>query len=117
MDFTFPQGMDERIVRPKIIPGNAMSSAYFAPPVAFPIPSFRGTLLPTAAVIGPRCRSQSRGAIFSRPVFPMVLDDAGHTHQIEGVSTLSSIIGELAHAADNGESTVLATVVRVTGSS
>src|SRR5438094_552361 len=25
MDFTFPQGMDERIVRPKIIPGNAIS--------------------------------------------------------------------------------------------
>jgi xanthine dehydrogenase accessory factor len=47
----------------------------------------------------------------------MALDGAGRIRQIEGVSTLSSIIGELARAADNRESTVLATVVRVTGSS
>jgi xanthine/CO dehydrogenase XdhC/CoxF family maturation factor len=47
----------------------------------------------------------------------MALDGAGHTRQIEGVSTHSAIIGELENAATAGESTVLATVVRVTGSS
>jgi hypothetical protein len=32
------------------MPGNVMSSAYRALPVAFPIPSLRATLLPTAGM-------------------------------------------------------------------
>lgn len=47
----------------------------------------------------------------------MALDGAGHTRQIEGVTTHRSIIEALGQAADAGDSTVLATVVRVTGSS
>src|SRR5687768_7811665 len=34
------------------MPGKVMSSAYRARPVAFPIPSLRGTLLPTAGISG-----------------------------------------------------------------
>ena len=94
-----------------------MSSAYFAPPVAFPMPSFLATLLPTAAVISPRCRRLRHRAIFPGRTLRVALASAQVTRQIEGVSTLSSIIGELARAAEKQESTVLATVVRVTGSS
>ena len=47
----------------------------------------------------------------------MALDAAEPTRQIEGVTTHRAIIEGLAKAADAGDSTVLATVVRVTGSS
>ncbi len=47
----------------------------------------------------------------------MTLDATRHTRQIEGVSTQSAIINELGRASERGDSTVLATVVRVTGSS
>jgi xanthine dehydrogenase accessory factor len=60
--------------------------------------------------------STPRGNI-PAPCFPMALDGAGRSRQIEGVSTHSAIIEELKSAALAGESTVLATVVRVTGSS
>src|SRR6185436_1585567 len=50
VDFTRPRGIVDRMVRPWSIPGNTRSSAYSARPVAFPIPSFRATLLPTAGM-------------------------------------------------------------------
>ena len=48
---------------------------------------------------------------------PRTLDGARHTRQIECVSSHSAIVNELNRAAAEGNSTVLATVVRVTGSS
>lgn len=53
----------------------------------------------------------------AQTVFSSALDGAARTRQIECVTTHRAISDALRAAADSGESTVLATVVRVTGSS
>src|SRR5438105_1853709 len=48
-----PRATVERIVRPCSMPGKTRSSAYLAAPVALPMPSLRGTLVPTEAIVKP----------------------------------------------------------------
>lgn len=53
----------------------------------------------------------------AHPVFSRALDGYARTRQIEWVTTFRAISDALRTAAEKGESSVLATVVRVTGSS
>lgn len=107
-----------------------MSSAYFAPPVALPIPSFLATLFPTAAIpvgclcgwlhdAGARAGSEpedaERAATRQAGVFRWT--EARPPVTLKFMSSLIAITESLRQAADAGEAVVLATVVRVVGSS
>ena len=53
MEVTDPRGIEERMVRPWIIPGKVRSSMYRAAPVTLSFPSFLVTLRPTAGMHKP----------------------------------------------------------------
>ena len=59
----------------------------------------------------------SRGKIFQAFSRPQALDDIAITAHIASMTTHRAVVKALSHAATNKESVVLATVVRVTGSS
>lgn len=126
-----PRGIVERMVRPNNIPGKEMSSAYFAPPVALPIPSFLATLFPTAAILvgclcgwlhdaaGARAGSVPEDAErdATRQARAFRWTEARPPVTLKFMSSLIAITESLRRAAAGGEAVVLATVVRVVGSS
>src|SRR5688572_25362441 len=117
------------MVRPNNIPEKVMSSAYLAPPVALPIPSFLATLCPTAAIpvgclcswlhddTGAHARRRSEAEDAERDATRqarVVRWTAGRPPvTLKFMSSLIAITESLRRAADAGEAVVLATVVRV----
>src|SRR5437867_7509979 len=63
MSLIRPHGIVVRMVRPNSIPGKTRSSTYFARPVALPIPSLRGTLVPTEDIARPFHTEKSETAL------------------------------------------------------